>query len=160
MRFPNGVLRAIFTLNFWLLPALALAAGVPELVVSNEAGATVFSAPIQPDKGFAIRYKHSVALTPVIDYFRIKSGDIYIDATVYEDFGAGLPHDSDKDEKMSVEHGKIILSGLNRKVSPFELRVGRVANHTLILDDGEREIPLSSLAKPGSALRFSAKSPE
>ncbi|MDE5833235.1 MAG: DUF1850 domain-containing protein [Desulfovibrio sp.] len=149
----NGAIGVILAVNLLLFyAALAFAEESVILSVSVPDGSEVLERPMKPGEGFAIRYTHSVALSPVTDYFVIENGDIYIDATVYEDFGAGLPHETFGDQKMKTEDGRIVLTGLKRKVSPLDLRVGRIANHTLILDDGE--IPLKKLAKPGQTLTF------
>ena len=39
-----------------------------------------------------IRYIHSVAKSPVEDWFRVSQQTIFLERTVYQDFGAGLPH--------------------------------------------------------------------
>ena len=160
MRIRDGAKSAIFLLNYSLVILVmslvavfpAGAASAPVLAIFDADGKEVFSRKLPPDEGFAIRYTHSVALTPVIDYFLVEDGKIYIDSTVYEDFGAGLPYETQGDQKMSSEHGKIVLTGLKREVSPFELRVGRIANHTLIID-GE-ELPLAKIERPGGTLVF------
>lgn len=161
MRIADGAKSAIFlvkwTIVFFFLCALspASAENSPVLEISSVDGAKLFSRELLPGQGFAIRYTHSVALSPVIDYFLIEDGKIFIDSTVYEDFGAGLPHEALGDQKMTAENGKIVLTGLKRVVDPFELRVGRIANHTLIV--GDDEIPLTSVAKPGQTLVFKIK---
>ena len=107
-------------------------------------------------EGFAIRYTHSVALTPVEDHFVIRGGVIHLDRTVYQDFGAGLPSAPEAGQQMSAGHGRIVMSGYDRPLRTFDVRVGRVAGHALLLRDGAetRETPLADVAPAGSALTF------
>lgn len=149
----------------FLLPAYAadIQGAEPQavLLLSGEDGQLLLETPIDPRCGFAVRYTHSVALSPVTDYFSIKDHDIYLDKTVYHDFGAGLPHMPDKNQTMSTSGGELTISGFKRKLGKFFLRVGRVANHQLLLLNGDCEVekayPLSQLAKPGSPIIFKAR---
>lgn len=110
--------------------------------------------------GFAVQYTHSVALTPVTDFFRLHDQAIWLDRTEYQDFGAGLPHFPEGNQKMRQTGGKLIIENYNRKVSPFFIRVGRVANHNLLLlapdKSGEcviqKKIPLNTFTKAGQPL--------
>lgn len=130
------------------------------LQIRNEEGKLLLSAPARENDMFAIRFIHSVALSPVTDFYRIKDCRIFLEKTVYHDFGAGLPHMAEAGQTMKTEGGEIILDGFNRELPEFDVRVGRVAQHALLLyESGKdvekaREIPFDSLAKPGSALHF------
>lgn len=159
---------AALILAFYLLfspPGSAGAADGSLLRVTDAKGAEIYSACIPASAGFAIRYTHSVALTPVVDYFQLRNGKIMLDRTVYEDFGAGLPHQTEGDQKMRTEKGKITISGYNRQLGElgeFTLRVGRVAGHALLVENQPgmiEEIALASLAAPGSAITFAAGAP-
>lgn len=159
----SGAGCAIFMVNFWLALFLAAACAAQDcsrLALLDANGRELFSRPMRPGAIFAVRYIHSVAKTPVTDYFRIQGHDIVLDRTEYSDFGAGLPHNPEEEQKMRVEHGRIIISGYNRVLPSLDLRVGRIARHTLLLfenpaDAGAaEEIPLAGLAKPGSAISF------
>lgn len=145
---------------------VALAESQLLLTLENPQGETLYSAPVKEGSVFGIRYVHSVAQSPVTDYFVIKDGGIWLDRTVYEDFGAGLPHAPEEGQIMRQGNGKISISGYNRKLGSFQLRVGRVANHILILMPGLppdasgphwRELPLDKIAKPGSAITFAVR---
>lgn len=130
------------------------------LALRDSRGNTLFSSQLADGSQFAIRYIHSVALSPVRDYFIIKNNRIFLDKTVYKDFGAGLPTFPEKGQTMRAQNGKVIIEGFNRDVTGFALRVGRIANHTLLLfpeKEGEAmlEMPLSSLSPAGGALIFS-----
>lgn len=133
------------------------------LIIEDEGGKTLFKWPVRNGSQFAIRFNHSVALSPVTDYYKIENGKIFLDKTVYQDFGAGLPHAPEAGQKMTTGNGEIVISGFDRELPAFEVRVGRIARHRLLLFDREvseskndiNEIPFTELAKPGSALRFS-----
>lgn len=136
------------------------------LELSDEAGTALANLEVDPVCGFAIRYTHSVALTPVTDYFQARDDGIWLRKTEYSDFGAGLPHNPEGGQKMRVEAGKIVIENYDRKVSPFYVRVGRIAKHKLLLlREGaggncatERILPLETLVDPGQALKFDTKS--
>lgn len=149
----------------WAIAASYAAPSRNELVLLNDKGDVLFSAPIAGDLPFAIRYIHSVAKTPVTDFFFIKNGEIYLESTVYSDFGAGLPTSPEEGQTMKTEGGEIIISGIDRRLGDFVLRVGRVAHHTLLLFEPVNsdefqimaEVPLDKLAPPGSPVTFAAK---
>ncbi len=115
-----------------------------------------------PEKSrFCVRFKHSVALTPVEEWFVAHNGQVALKSTVYEDFGAGLPHDIAEGQSMKVDDGKVIITGQKMFMYAMYVRVGRVAEHELIIEK-ERGVPfhsfrLDTLAKPGEALKFSIK---
>lgn len=148
-------------------------AGVPaaqgntacHLVLKNADGAVLFSCQAVNGLSFGIRYIHSVAQSPVEDWFRVSQGMIFLEKTVYQDFGAGLPHAPEPGQTMSTGGGHIVISGYHKALPSFDVRVGRIARHTLLLPregeaDGKaaqgsvREVPLAALAPPGSAVTF------
>lgn len=125
--------------------------------------------PARDGEGFAIRYIHSVALTPVTDYFIIRDGKIFLDKTIYHDFGAGLPHAPEAGQQMKAGHGQISITGYNREIPELGVRVGRVADHRMLLfDRGQkekgdvepREVPLAGLSPPGTVIMFKVLKPE
>lgn len=142
--------------------------GELELTLENAEGHVLYSYPVKNGSVFGIRYLHSVALSPVTDYFLIKEGGIWLDRTVYEDFGAGLPHMPEGKQVMRTHKGKISISGYDKNLGSFQLRVGRVANHILLLMPGRpldsqgphwQELPLDKIAEPGSAITFAVRRP-
>lgn len=154
------LLPALFIFSFSIAPASA--SPDADLVIKNGNGEIVLAEKMKNGSAFAIRYIHSVALTPVTDYFVIKNNKIYLDKTVYKDFGAGLPSTPEKGQTMNVANGNVAISGYERELPRFDVRVGRIAQHTILLwpeggktDASPKEIPLSSLAAPGAALNFS-----
>lgn len=133
------------------------------LSLQNDRGQQLFSIPARNGEGFAIRYIHSVALTPVTDYFIIRDGKIFLDKTIYHDFGAGLPHAPESGQQMKTGHGQISITGYNREIPELGVRVGRVADHRMLIFDKERnekgdveprEVPLAGLSPPGTVIMF------
>jgi len=115
------------------------------------------------EKGcFAIRYVHSVARSPVEDWFYTDGQMILLEKTIYQDFGAGLPHSPGPGQTMQVVDGHIIISGYHQAMDRLELRVGRIAGHTLLVSTachGEHALQtgyitkvLSDIAPPGSTV--------
>lgn len=127
------------------------------LEVGNITGKTVFELPLQDRQCFAIRFLHSVARTPVYEWFCNQDGTLFLEKTNYQDFGAGLPYEAEPGQKMQVLDGQIEISGIHRQMQKFEIRVGRIANHTIIIQKEGKvtaEKALDSLAEPGSSLTF------
>jgi Domain of unknown function (DUF1850). len=134
------------------------------LYLKNSTGQILFSIPVKNDQYFILQYIHSVALSPVEDYFKICNDKIVLDKTIYKDFGAGLPHMPVGNQKMTVNNGQVEITGYNMEFNSFDVRVGRVAKHKFILlkpatsnIQGNQlvDIPLDYLSKPGSAVTFS-----
>ncbi len=129
----------------------------PHLTLRNGQNETVFQKEMREEQCFGIRFIHSVAKSPVEDWYCIHEADLYLEKTIYEDFGAGLPHNADPGQRMHFEKGKIVIDGFHRKLPEFTVRVGRIAEHTLLFpqDNGQhQEIDLKKLATPGSPLTF------
>lgn len=141
--------------------AAAAATGDPSPVlrlrVTDAEGKTRILLPFGNGSVLGIRYIHSVARTPVTDWFTVSDGCLYLEKTEYQDFGAGLPHMPEGGQRMSTGNGKVVISGFHRALPRFDLRVGRIARHTLLLPatgGGWHELPLDRVAPPGSALTF------
>ncbi len=112
-----------------------------------------------PEKSrFCVRFKHSVALTPVEEWFVAENGQVSLRSTIYEDFGAGLPHAAEDGKDMVVRDGKVIITGYTLNMHAMYVRVGRIAEHELIVEkeQGVRDYirRLDTLASPGKAVKF------
>ncbi len=131
------------------------------LVVKNVQGQVVLLAPILSNKEFFVRFTHSVALTPVDEFFVVNEEDIVLKRTVYHDFGAGLPHMAEAGQSMVFEDGKIIISGFNLIIPTLHVRVGRIAKHRLyvpnLFTNKFTRFSLDSFVKPGQALALNIK---
>ena len=164
-RFRNGFRLLLVVPALLMLAASALAATaatgegilVLRLRVTDAGGKTCLLLPFGNGSVFGIRYIHSVARTPVTDWFAVCDGCLYLEKTEYQDFGAGLPHMPEGGQRMSTGDGKVVISGFHRALPRFDLRVGRIARHTLLrpaAGGGWHELPLDRVAPPGAALTF------
>lgn len=161
----NSSLRGLMLGVLLSLCCLAVADGAvarqscPVLTVSDAAGRVVLERAFPEGAAFGIRFIHSVAKSPVIDWYSAPGGRLQMDKTVYQDFGAGLPHMPGPGQVMTQRNGRVVISGYNMPLPSFDVRVGRVAQHTLLLPEAWEEIPLATLAAPGAALTFSVRQP-
>ena len=131
---------------------------VTVVVLRDYAGVEKFSFS-SADGRFAVRFTHSWALSPVDELFQVDArNNIVLKETVYEDFGAGLPHEPPHSlSSMTIENGKVHIRGIDRIISDLQIRTGRsVAAHTLIYRN--RYVPFSDFAAPGDVVIFRAKS--
>ena len=153
----------LFIIALLLVSCAARNAQTPQaslLVLSDSTGKELFSQRLEEGQQFGVRYIHSVAKSPVEDWFSIEGDTIFLEKTVYQDFGAGLPHEAGEGQIMDFGNGHITISGFHRPLPSFDLRVGRIARHTLLLEQESgnmREIPLDTLLRPGKAVTFSAR---
>ncbi len=98
---------------------------------------------------------HSVNRRPVYDTWRFEADHIVIVKSRFDAFGAGMPESSTDEGTLAVLDNGWLEWTVNKPVPEVIVRVGRVANHTLLLKG--REFPLADLAEPGSALRFKVR---
>ncbi|MEX2104457.1 MAG: DUF1850 domain-containing protein [Bacilli bacterium] len=125
-------------------------------IESNVTHDVLWSKRVNEGDLFTIRYRHSVARTDVDEVIRVGDGELIIDSSIYESFGAGLPSEVYGEQVIKMENGKVVLSNINTPMTQIDLFIGQVvANHQLLFD-GE-SIPLKNLSKPGSSIRFSVK---
>ncbi len=129
------------------------------LMAQKSSGDTVACFLLLEGDAFAIRFIHSVALTPVEEWFEAHEGHVALRRTVYEDFGAGLPHEALPGQSMTVNNGKIILTGYDLMIEKLHVRVGRVARHELlyprVFTSGHGSILLETWEEQGKTLIFS-----
>lgn len=146
---------AMIGVGFWLAQERCYV-----LRLCDAEGREVFSTELPCGVEFGIRFTHSVALSPVEEWFVAKDGKIALTRTVYQDFGAGLPHEPGPGQHMTVRDGYVEITGFTLLLSHMDVRVGRVAGHELLLPQAGRKnaykvLPLSAWAPPGAALTFS-----
>ena len=103
---------------------------------------------------FSVGFVHSVNKSPVIDCYEIKHHSIYVEKTIYYNFGAGVQTELEGNETLSYgEDGAMIVSGFDREMPDLTYFVGTVSDHTLIVNNGE-EISLRNLCGRSSKVRF------
>lgn len=88
---------------------------------------------VETGDNFSIKYLHSVARTPVIEFFEIKDGKILLTGTEYQSYGAGLPTSAVNGEYI-VEDDKFIIKNINQFLPDIMLRVSDYAEHEFIFN--------------------------
>ena len=88
---------------------------------------------IEAGDSFSIRYQHSVARTPVIEFFEIKDGKILLTGTEYQSYGAGLPTSTEQGDYL-VENDKFIIKNIDQFLPEIMLRVSDYAEHEFIFN--------------------------
>ena len=100
------------------LPLISYAQNNLYLCLLDKNGKILFKTEINQNSQFGIRFIHSVAKTPVEDWFSVQNGHIYLEKTIYHDFGAGLPYKPNQNQNMKFTDDKIIISGYHTKCKP------------------------------------------
>ncbi|MEW6424340.1 MAG: DUF1850 domain-containing protein [Bacillota bacterium] len=85
---------------------------------------------LAPGEKFAMRFIHSVDRLPVYDEFRFLDGTLVLTGTRCLSFGAGLGYTGEG--VLTGENGWDVIAGMHRRVGALPLRVGTVADHTII----------------------------
>ena len=103
---------------------------------------------------FSVSFVHSVNKSPVTDCYQIRDRAIYVEKTIYYDFGAGVQTQLEGEETLSYgEDGSMIVSGFDREMPDLTYFVGTVSDHTLTVNDGE-PVSLRALCGRSSKVRF------
>ncbi|MCR3954900.1 MAG: DUF1850 domain-containing protein [Gudongella sp.] len=103
------------------------------------------------DKSFTIKYIHSVERTPVWEMYTIEEGEIVLEETVFQSYGAGLPATSPYDFDI-VEEG-FRLYNIDQKMTNLVYRTGAVrANHELTV--GGRTYLFVEFSEPTEGVKF------
>ena len=137
-----GVVGIVGFLLWPLFPALE--------IVDGRGGLVVFCVPVQPGEEFVLSFIHSVNRRPVYDTVRVEADHLVIAKSRFDAFGAGMPDGSTQEGKLTVAEDGRLEWTVNRPTPEITVRVGRVAEHTVHYKG--RDIRLSDLAEPGSAL--------
>ncbi len=128
--------------------------GVVE-ISSTESEKVLWCGRVGEGEEFVLSFTHSVNRRPVYDTLRARGHEIVIVKSRYDSFGAGMPEGSTGEGTLTVLEDGWLEWTVNRPVPEVIVRVGRVANHSLKIK-GE-DIPLATLAEPGSALTLRAR---
>jgi hypothetical protein len=125
------------------------------LIIENGNGSSLISIPIEPGECFAIRYIHSVDISPVYEIFYAddKKG-IIIKETYFKMFGAGMGHWPQRGTIVE-QNGWIFIKDMHITIGEFYLRIGAPSvDHTILIKN--QEIRLSRMI-PGSRVRIYIK---
>jgi hypothetical protein len=119
-------------------------------IVDAGSGRIVFCARVRQGEEFGLSFVHSVNRRPVYDTLRVENDHLVIVKSRFDSFGAGMPESSTAEGTLAVAPDGWLEWTVNRPVPELTLRVGRVADHTLRLQD--RQIHLADLAQGGAPL--------
>lgn len=107
-------------------------------ILNADSGALYAAYPVRPGERFSVGFIHSVNKSPLIDVYEIKADGIYVEETIYYDFGAGVETELAEGEQLHYgPDGAMIVSGFDRRITPLSYFVGTVSDHILELH-GER----------------------
>ena len=119
-------------------------------IVTSADGGVVFCARVRSGEEFVLSFVHSVNRRPVYDTLRVGDNHLVIVKSRFDSFGAGMPEASTQEGSLTVAEDGWLEWTVNRPAPEIIVRVGRVADHTLLYKG--RSIRFSDLAEPGSAL--------
>ena len=121
-------------------------------VESLERMEVLLDLPANPGDRFHIHYIHSSDKTPIQDTFEIgRRGEMILIEEKFYWYGAGLEFMSWEKASITIEDGSIKVH-LRRHFPSLRLRVGRVANHTLVFN--AVALPLDEIARAGELLKI------
>lgn len=100
-------------------------------IIDYRADKIIWEEKINNGDQFKIKYQHSVARTPVIEFFEIKDGKILLTGTEYQSYGAGLPTSNGQGDYL-VEDDKFIIKNIDQFLPEIMLRVSDYAEHEFI----------------------------
>ena len=89
---------------------------------------------ISPGNKFGLKYIHSVAQTPVWEFFEMtKDGGLILTETHFFDHGAGLPYAAFGNEIFISEDDKFKIKNMSRRISlPLYYRIGKIRENHFI----------------------------
>lgn len=92
---------------------------------------------INPGKPFALKYIHSVAQTPVWEFFEMTDeGKLMLTETHFYDHGAGLPYTAFDQESFIREDNKFKIKNMSREILlPLHYRIGEMSENVFIFSD-------------------------
>jgi hypothetical protein len=130
---------------------------IPSLVIRDTmSNQLVWSSRIMDNSTFGIRWTHSIHRSPVEEHYRLQGGQIILSEMSFQDYGIGMENELSPGEKLVIADGQFRILHMNRAFPALHLFIGQVrANHTLLFSG--KEIPLSSIYKPGAAITIQAE---
>lgn len=99
----------------------------------------VFQKKISPNQVFAFVYIHSVAQTPVWEFFKIgNEGKMILFETHFYDHGAGLPYAAFGDEVFVMEDNRFKIKNMYREIQlPLYYRIYKDRGNIFIFEESE-----------------------
>lgn len=87
---------------------------------------------------FSVAFVHSVNKRPYIDAYQIKDRRIYVERTIYYQFGAGVQTELEKGQSLVYgDNGEMIVSGFHTEMTNLSYLVGTVSDHVLTIHGQE-----------------------
>lgn len=121
-------------------------------ITDVESGSIVFVDRAFENKEFYTSFIHSVNRMPVYEYYRIVEDHFVVYKTSFYSYGAGMPDFEDYKQKPVLKDGMVHIDNLNIKMDSFSIFIGRVANHSLHIDN--KTYKLSDFIEPGKTAHF------
>lgn len=106
----------------------------PELVVEDDRGEVLLTAPVEEGAVVSLEYTHSVEKTAVADVYVVDGTDLRMIRMEFDSYGAGLPSEADVER---APDGEGYVYHLDRSYDRIEVSPGQRAGHELVVD-GER----------------------
>ncbi|GAB7008403.1 DUF1850 domain-containing protein [Halorubrum trueperi] len=115
-------------------------AGDQTLVVTDENGTELLTAPVDGETEIVIEYTHSVEKTLVRDVYVPSGGALVMTRMEFSSFGAGLPSRAD----VTVVDGRYVYHPPSGEYPTLHLKTGAVADHDLLIGDDRYDIAAMS----------------
>lgn len=115
------------------------------LVVEDDEGTTVLTAPVEENSTVVLAYTHSVEKTPVRDVYAVRGERLRMTRMEFRSFGAGLPAGADVER---TGDGSYAFQPETRPREELVVSTGHVAGHELVVDG--RRHDLVELADAGT----------
>lgn len=135
-----------FSLNFVKITFLE--------IIDYQTGKTILAKKVDNKDQFSLKYLHSVARTPVIEFFKIKDQKILLTGTEYQSYGAGLPTSIQLGDYI-LKDNKFIIKNIDQILPEIMLRVSDYAQHEFIYK--QKKYKLYELVKTETLLQFKIK---
>ena len=107
------------------------------LIVDAKTGKTLLSFNVEDKDTFEISFIHSVSLSPVYEYYRIEDGNIVLYETDFSYSSAGLPTETEGEEKLIMEKDKFKLVNMNRAFKEINYGIVKEWNFKLYIKGKE-----------------------
>ncbi|ADO76581.1 DUF1850 domain-containing protein [Halanaerobium praevalens] len=136
----------IFSLNFIKISFLE--------IIDYQADKTILAEKVDNGDQFSLKYLHSVARTPVIEFFKIKDQKILLTGTEYQSYGAGLPTSNNLGDYI-LKDNKFIIQNIDQVLPEIMLRVSNYAQTEFIYN--QKTYKLFKLAKNETLFQIKIK---
>jgi hypothetical protein len=100
--------------------------------IDYKSNKNLFSFLIKENDTFCITYIHSVALTKVYEFYKIKNGKILLYEFHFYDQCAGLPTEAQENETLILENGVFKLKNMKREFEKIIYGIYEKGSFTLV----------------------------